>query len=204
MDEHERTAKAAEQLGKMIAFYAHLAVYVFVCAGLFAVNVLATPEVWWAQWPFLGWGLAVLAHASCAFGRGPSVIQEWRLRKIRELAHPESAGGARRARSGPMKGIGMLVLGILIGCAVGSGYVYTLLQDARKRVGNVEAARETLDTRAKEQEGQLRQVQELVGQLQTSREAAEQALKEARDKLTEAQSAREAAERALAEAKKSQ
>jgi hypothetical protein len=204
MDEHERTARAAQQLGKMIGFYVHLAVFVFVCAGLFAVNVLATPAVWWAQWPFLGWGLAVLGHALCALGRGPNSIQEWRLRKIRELAHPESAGGTRSARSSLMKAFGVLVLGILIGCAVGGGYVYTLLQGARESARNAEASRATLDNRAKEQDAQLKQAQEQVGQLQTSRQAAELALKEARDKLAEAQSAREAAERALAEAKKGQ
>jgi hypothetical protein len=204
MDEHERTARAAQRVGKLLAFYIHLAVFVFVCAGLFAVNLLVTPEVWWAQWPFLGWGLAVLGHTLCALGRGPNVIQEWRLRKIRELAHPESAGGTRSTHSSPMRAFGILVLGILFGCAVGGGYVYTLLQDARKSARNAEASRATLDNRAKEQEAQLKQVQEQVGQLQTSRQAVEQALKEARDKLAEAQSAREATERALAEVKKGQ
>ena len=202
MVDHERTARAAQQVGKMIGFYAHLAVFVFACAGLFAVNLLATPTVWWAQWPFLGWGLAVLGHALCTFGGGPNFLQEWRLRKIRELAHPERAGGTRSARSSPMKAFGILVLGILVGCAVGGGYAYTLLQDARASARNAEASRETLNNRAKEHEAQLKQAQEQIGQLQISRQAAEQALREARDKLAEAQSAREAAERALGEAKK--
>jgi hypothetical protein len=54
MEEHERTAKAAQQVDKMIGFYVHLVVFLLVCAALAGVNWFATPEVWWAIWPFLG------------------------------------------------------------------------------------------------------------------------------------------------------
>ena len=63
MDKHERIAKAAQQVDKRIGFYVHSVVFLLVCGGLAAVNLFATPEVWWAQWPFLGWGVAVVCGA---------------------------------------------------------------------------------------------------------------------------------------------
>jgi hypothetical protein len=63
IDEHERTVRAARQVDIRIGFYIHFAVFLLVCIGLVAVNWLMTPEVWWAQWPFLAWGIGVLGHA---------------------------------------------------------------------------------------------------------------------------------------------
>jgi 2TM domain len=92
MDQQRRTAQAAQQVEKRIGFYVHLAVFILVCAGLAAVNIFATPEVWWAQWPFLGWGVAVVFHGLCAYGRGPKTLAAWRLRKIRQLSQSEPRG----------------------------------------------------------------------------------------------------------------
>jgi uncharacterized membrane protein len=213
MDEHERTVKAAQQVDKRIGFYVHFVVFLLVCAGLAAVNWFATPEVWWAQWPFLGWGGAVVFHALCAFGGGPNFIAAWRLRKIRELTAPERAGGTGRTASNPMKRFGILLLGILVGCAAGGGYMYVLLQNALEKVTIADASREKLSETVKTQEAQLKEAQaakssldtavketrEQVRQLQLSKQEAERALK---DQLSQAQAAREAAEKALAEAKK--
>jgi len=216
MDEHERTIKAAQQVDLRIGFLVHFVAFLLVCAGLFVVNRLATPEIWWVQWPFLGWGIGVLGHALCAFGGGPNFITHWRLRKIRELTHPEAAAAPRRRSSGAGKTIATLLLGILIGCAAGGGYMYALLQDARENAKTLQASRDELDKSLKEADARLKQVtfeksslegtvketKDQFGQLQSSKQAAEQGLQKARDELAEAQSAREAAERALAEAKK--
>jgi len=218
MDEREKTVKAAQQVGVRIGFYIHFVVFLLVCAGLVVVNWLATPEIWWAQWPLLGWGIGVLGHALCAFGfgNGPSFISRWRLRKIRELTHPETAvasssGGGRAAKT-----MVVLIVGMLIGCALGGGYMYTLLQDARENARTLQASRDGLDKLLKEQDARLKQVsaeksslegtvretRDQLGQLKSSKRAAEQSLKKVTDELAEAQSAREAAERALAEEKK--
>jgi uncharacterized membrane protein len=195
MDEHERTVKAAQQLDKRIGFYVHFVVFLLVCAGLVAVNWFATPEVWWAEWPFLGWGVAVIFHAVCAFGNGRNFIAEWRLRKIRDLAAPERAARSDRAGSRPAKLFGMLLLGILIGCAAGGGYMYVLLQDAHENMRKVQESRDALEKTAKEKDAQLKQVS-------GEKLSLEAAVKEAKDQLAQAQAARDAAERALAEAKK--
>ena len=85
MDEHEKTAKAAKQVEAITGFYIHFVVFILVMALLLGVNWLATPDIWWVQWPFLGWGIGVVAHALGVFGNMPSFITNWQLRKIKQL-----------------------------------------------------------------------------------------------------------------------
>ena len=85
MNEHEKVAKAAQKVEAMAGFYIHLVVFILVIALLFFVNLLATPEVWWVQWPFIGWGIGVIAHGLAVFGNTPDLITNWKLRKIKEL-----------------------------------------------------------------------------------------------------------------------
>lgn len=85
MNEHEKAAKAARQVEAMTGFYIHFIVFVLVMVLLLVVNWLATPDVWWVQWAFLGWGIGVLAHALAVFGSTPRFITNWQLRKIKEL-----------------------------------------------------------------------------------------------------------------------
>lgn len=84
MNEHEKTMRAKERVESMIGFYVHLAVFVAVMTGLFFLNYLSV-DAWWVQWPLLGWGLGVLAHALLAFGRTPQFVKTWRLRKIKQV-----------------------------------------------------------------------------------------------------------------------
>jgi hypothetical protein len=85
MDEHEKAVKAAKQVEALTGFYIHLVVFVLVNLALFVVNWLTTPGVWWAIWPFLGWGVGVVAHGFAVFGSTPNFITRWQLRKIKEL-----------------------------------------------------------------------------------------------------------------------
>jgi hypothetical protein len=85
MDEHEKAARAAKQVEALTGFYIHLIVFVLVIAVLLVVNWLATPDIWWVQWPFLGWGIGVVAHALVVYGSMPNFITRWQLRKIKEL-----------------------------------------------------------------------------------------------------------------------
>jgi hypothetical protein len=56
-----------------------LVVFVLVNVALFVVNWLTT------LWPFLGWGVGVVAHGLAVFGSTPNFITRWELRKIKEL-----------------------------------------------------------------------------------------------------------------------
>jgi hypothetical protein len=85
MNEHDKAVKAAKQVEALTGFYIHLIVFVLVMVVLAVANWLATPDVWWVQWPLLGWGIGVLAHALIVFGPMPNPITNWQLRKIKQL-----------------------------------------------------------------------------------------------------------------------
>lgn len=85
MNEHEKATKAAQQVEAITGFYIHSVVFVLVMVLLFFVNLLATPDVWWVQWPLLGWGIGVVAHYLAVFGKPPQFLANWQLRKIKEL-----------------------------------------------------------------------------------------------------------------------
>lgn len=84
MDEREKLARATQQVEAITGFYIHLVVFVLVMVLLLIVN-WATSPIWWVQWPFLGWGIAVLLHAWAVFGQVPHLIKNWQLRKIKQL-----------------------------------------------------------------------------------------------------------------------
>jgi hypothetical protein len=84
-EEQARLEQAKRQVAAMKGFYIHLAVFVLVLAGLFAINALSRGS-WWVQWVFLGWGIGVVAHALAVFGRAPRAVADWEERKAKQLA----------------------------------------------------------------------------------------------------------------------
>lgn len=84
MYDSRKVALAKERVEAMTGFYIHLLVYVLVMALLTLVNVVTADE-WWVQWPLLGWGVGVLAHALIVFGQAPRAIRRWQVRKIKTL-----------------------------------------------------------------------------------------------------------------------
>ena len=91
-----------------------------------------------------------------------------------------------------MKTFGTFLLGLVVGCAVGGGYMYTQLQGAREKVAVAEASRDALSKHTKAQEDQLKQavaakstleaaLKDTKDQLGSSKQANEQALKELPD-----------------------
>jgi 2TM domain len=86
VNEHEKTAKAAQQVEAITGFYIHLVVFALVMTLLLVVNWVTLEDgIWWVQWPFLGWGLGVALHAWAVYGTTPNFIAKWQLRKIKEL-----------------------------------------------------------------------------------------------------------------------
>jgi hypothetical protein len=85
MDEHEKAVRARERVNEIMGFYIHFLVFVLVILGLFVANVTSDPGDWWVHWVFLGWGIGVLTHGLCIYGRTPKALVDWQLRKIKEL-----------------------------------------------------------------------------------------------------------------------
>ena len=85
MDEQKKLALAKRQVAKITAFYIHLTVFVLVMIVLFVANLVLSPNWWWVQWPFLAWGIGLLAHGLYVFGGIPKLIRNWQQRKIKEI-----------------------------------------------------------------------------------------------------------------------
>ena len=198
MNEHQRTARAAERVAKRMGFYIHLGVFVFVNVAFVIVNWLATPEVWWAQWPLLGWAFAVIAHGLCASG-GPNFITQWRLRKIKETRKAESI--PQPARNDPKMIWGSLAAGVLLGSAILGAAMYVRQQsiEGQATIAKDELQRVISDLRTRENTA-VEQLEKLKATQQTT----EKALNEARESLREREAERDAARKALEETKRVQ
>jgi hypothetical protein len=64
-------------------------VFILVNAGLFAINLLATPGRLWfgwgmAGWGMAGWGIGLAAHAISVFAFHGFLGREWEERRIRD------------------------------------------------------------------------------------------------------------------------
>jgi len=84
MDEQAKLARAKQQVEAITGFYIHLAVFIAVMTLLFFIDLLGDRD-WWVQWPLLGWGVGIVAHWWAVFGKTPTFITNWQLRKIKEI-----------------------------------------------------------------------------------------------------------------------
>lgn len=73
--------RAKQRVAEIKGFYVHFAIFVIVMCALLAIDAVTGPD-WWVQWPFLGWGIGVLAHAFAVFGQTPSLLTNWEGRKV--------------------------------------------------------------------------------------------------------------------------
>jgi hypothetical protein len=85
MNDEEKYARARKRVEDLRGFYLHVVIFVLVMAPLIAWNVHSA-QVWWVQWPLLGWGLGVLSHGLSVYATGHEPLgRDWQERKIREL-----------------------------------------------------------------------------------------------------------------------
>jgi len=56
--ENQKKAKAE--------FRIHLIIYLAVISLLTIINLTATPGYFWAKWPMIGWGIAIIIHGVSA------------------------------------------------------------------------------------------------------------------------------------------
>jgi 2TM domain len=67
MDSHTDFVKATRAGKARVGFYIHLAAYLAVNALLVYINLAASPGRLWFQWPLIGWGVGLAAHALAVF-----------------------------------------------------------------------------------------------------------------------------------------
>lgn len=91
MDEQELYRKAEKRVKEIKEFYTHAGVYVVINTGLFLINMLTSPGIWWFYWPAVGWGIGLVIHGFTVFGLGAFLGPEWEERKIKELVEKEKS-----------------------------------------------------------------------------------------------------------------
>ena len=91
-DELTLDERADRYVHRLEGFYAHLASYVGVNAMLVGINLFTSPDVFWAIWPILGWGLQIGGHAVAVFGFPGRA--DWRERTRAAFLRRHGAGSA--------------------------------------------------------------------------------------------------------------
>lgn len=86
--------QADRHVRRLQGFYAHLATYLGVNALLVVINLLTSPDVFWAIWPILGWGVKLGTHAVSVFGL-PGVT-DWKARVRRNYIRRHTEGSSSR------------------------------------------------------------------------------------------------------------
>ena len=89
-----RYKAARRRVQEIKGFYSHLAVYLSVIAMLAALDWITGNGLDWVIFPALGWGVAVLIHASQVLVVEHFFGKEWEERKIRELLGEKPKRGA--------------------------------------------------------------------------------------------------------------
>jgi hypothetical protein len=92
-EDQDAYRRARRRVREIRGFYVHVAVFVTVNFLLHLINFVATPKVYWAFWPLVGWGIGLLAHGLAAYRWMPFLGKDWEERKIRELMDKDRHGG---------------------------------------------------------------------------------------------------------------
>ena len=79
---YERAKKRVEEIK---GFYIHLGVFMVVNLGLFAINMLTSPDTLWFYWPLLGWGVGVAIHAFTLLAEGRFLGRSGRRERCKSL-----------------------------------------------------------------------------------------------------------------------
>lgn len=87
--EAERYYEAQKRVKEIREFYEHLTVYVLCNPIVIVVNLMTSPEYLWFIWCVMGWGVAIVLHASKVFNFPPFFNRKWEEKKIREILEKE-------------------------------------------------------------------------------------------------------------------
>ena len=82
-EDQEKYLASKAHVASLKGFYIHLTVFIAVMSGLVAVDY-AKGGSWWVQWPLIGWGIGLLAHAYHVFSAKNKSGDDWEERKIKE------------------------------------------------------------------------------------------------------------------------
>ena len=79
-----KLAEVQREVKELKGFYSHLSSYVMVMLLLTAINLIFSPDYFWAIWPMLGWGIGIINHALGVFNIWPKFGKDWEEKQIQK------------------------------------------------------------------------------------------------------------------------
>ncbi len=76
---------ARKRVKELKEYYSHLASYISVNLFLIILNLILTPQFFWALFSLLGWGIGLFSHTVKVFGLFGLGGQDWETQKVKEL-----------------------------------------------------------------------------------------------------------------------
>ncbi len=73
---------AYKKVRKIKKFYRRLLIFILIM--LFSIDLLTSPDIWWVQWVFLGWGIGITIKGLDAFDFLPFFNADWENRKVKK------------------------------------------------------------------------------------------------------------------------
>lgn len=67
MERSDAYERARGRIEARRGFFVHLAIYAAVMTMLAIINMIASPDTLWFQWPLMGWGIGVFFHGLGVF-----------------------------------------------------------------------------------------------------------------------------------------
>ncbi len=91
ISQEERYARAQKRVQKIIGFYTHVTVSIFIIPFIIFINLDGSPQFHWF-WFFIGaWTLGVLIHWINVFGVSKMTLKkEWEEKKLKEILGEEA------------------------------------------------------------------------------------------------------------------
>jgi 2TM domain len=87
VNETTRFKQAKQRVEELRGFYIHALVYAIVNFGLFAINMLTSPDNLWFYWPLIGWGIGLTINGVVVFANRNFLGKDWEARQLeKELA----------------------------------------------------------------------------------------------------------------------
>jgi transcriptional regulator with XRE-family HTH domain len=73
---------AIEQVKEIKGFYSHLIIYLCCVGSTFVINFLTTPELIWAWWSAIGWGMGIVLHGLSVFEITSLFSADWEKKQV--------------------------------------------------------------------------------------------------------------------------
>lgn len=76
--------QAKKRVRRKRNFYSHVLMYIAISSFLTFINWYSSPNHWWVQWVWIGWGIGVFFQGLGLFRQNILFSDDWEERKIKE------------------------------------------------------------------------------------------------------------------------